>query len=68
MSSLTETLYRTNRSILEVCNELDVEYDVEDLEDLARCDNCSIWYWEYELIPDTDGLNTCKFCDKHYGM
>lgn len=66
MSSLTDILYRTNRSIQDACLELNIEYNEEDLEDLARCDNCFIWYWGYELIPDVDNLNTCKFCDQYH--
>lgn len=68
MSKLTDLLYRTNTSILSACNELEIEYKEEDLEDLAACSNCGIWYWEYELIPDEDFLGTCKFCDNNYGL
>lgn len=68
MSALTDALYRTNRSIMDVCHELGIDYNEEDLEDLSPCDNCSIWYWAYELMQDVDGLDTCKFCDTHYGM
>lgn len=67
MSILTEALYRTNKSIVTACDELGILYNEESLEDLAACDACGIWYHEYELIIDEDGLNTCKFCDYHYG-
>lgn len=68
MSILTDRLYRTNHSIPEVCEELGIEYTEELIEDCARCDACGIWYYEYELMLDTDGLNTCRWCDENYGM
>ena len=58
MSSL---LYRTNISIVAGCEEL-------GLEDLEQCTHCNIWYHGYELIPDLDDNNICKFCSTYYGM
>jgi len=68
MSSLSDLLYRTNTSIVTGCEELGVEFEAEDLEDLEQCTHCNIWYHGYELIPDLDDNNICKFCSTYYGM
>lgn len=72
MSILTDVLYRTNQSIANALLELDIhptEIELEELlEDLAQCSHCNIHYWDYELIPDLDGLPICKFCSSYYGM
>ena len=68
MSSLSDLLYRTNTSIVAGCEELGLEFEAEDLEDLEQCTHCNIWYHGYELIPDLDDNNICKFCSTYYGM
>ena len=68
MSALSDLLYRTNTSILVACQDLDIEYNPEDLEDLEQCTHCNIWYHSYELIPDLDDNNICKFCGSYYGL
>ena len=68
MSELSSFLYRTKISIPDACEELGIEYNKDDLEDLSSCTHCGIWYWEYELIPDLDENNICKFCSQYYGM
>lgn len=68
MNSLVDRLYRTNQSIGSVCEELDIVFSDDMLEDLERCTHCSIWWFSYELIPDLDDNNICKFCQSHYGM
>lgn len=64
---LADRLYRTNTSIKDACEELDIEFRQELLEDLETCTHCSIWYHSYQLIPDDDGNNICKFCEGYYG-
>lgn len=68
MSALTDKLYRTNRLIGDVCEELGIEFSDEELEDLEQCTHCNIWWYSYELIPDLDENNICRFCESHYGM
>lgn len=53
---------------MDACKELGIDYEEDLLEDLARCQTCNIWYYEYELMQDVDGYNTCRWCDHHYGM
>lgn len=67
MSELTSALYRTNTSVLSACADLGIEFEELDLEDLERCTHCSIWYKSYELTPDLDDNNICRFCETHYG-
>jgi len=64
---MIETLYRTNMSIQDACKLLGVEYDPEALEDLEQCSHCNIWWYSYELTPDLDDNNICKFCEITYG-
>lgn len=67
MSSLVDELYRTNKSVLEACRTLGIHFDVEDLEDLEQCSSCGIWWFSFELSPDLDEANICKFCEVRYG-
>lgn len=66
--ALIDLLYRTNRSIMDACEELGTEFDIEMLEDLEACTNCNVWWHSYELIPDLDDNNICKFCEGYYGL
>lgn len=65
--SLVKELYRTNTNPHVACKILGIEFDPEDLEDLEQCSHCSIWWYSYELIPDQDDNNICKFCESRYG-
>lgn len=64
--SLIEKLYRTNQSIQLACEELDVEFEEGMLGDLEPCTHCSVFWHSYELTPDEDGNNVCKFCETYY--
>lgn len=72
MTPLESALYKTRKTLLEVCREFDIEYTLEsvgfqkDLE-LDQCASCSIWLKQEELIPDLDGNEICKDCYKFYG-
>ena len=65
---LVNYLYRTNNSIIKACEDLNIEFSSDLLEDLEQCSQCSTWYYSYELIPDQDYNNICKFCVVHYGL
>jgi hypothetical protein len=65
---LVDVLYRTNRVVGDACEELGIEFSEELLEDLEQCTHCNIWWYSYELIPDLDENNICKFCCGHYGL
>jgi hypothetical protein len=67
VSLLTKHLYKTNKPIHRACKELDITFEEEDLEDLEQCSHCNIWYHGYELVPDLDDNNICKFCEGRYG-
>lgn len=66
--SLVDTLYRTNKTPHAACRELGIPFDREDLEDLEQCSSCGIWWHSYQLIPDLDDNNICKFCEDRYGL
>lgn len=54
-------------SIVDACRLLGIEFNPEDLEDLEQCSSCGIWWNSYELTPDLDDNNICKFCETNYG-
>lgn len=66
--ALIEELYRTNTSIMTACENLGIEFDIDLLEDLETCTNCGVWWHSYELLPDLDDNNICKFCEGYYGL
>lgn len=66
--ALVEELYRTNRSIRTACENLGIEFEADMLEDLEQCSHCNIWYHSFELLPDLDDNNICKFCESYYGL
>lgn len=65
--SLVSELYRTSKSVLAACKTLGISYESEDLEDLEQCSHCNIWWHSYELMPDLDDNNICRFCENTYG-
>lgn len=64
---LIKALYKKNTSVLEACKELGIEFEEEMLGDLERCTHCNIWYHSFELLPDQDDNDICKFCETHFG-
>lgn len=64
---VTERLYRTNTSLVQVCKELGISTDNVDLGDLETCTHCGVWWRSYELTPDLDDNNICRFCEGYYG-
>ncbi len=65
---IVKEIYRTNKLPHKVCSEMGIEFEEELLEDLEQCSHCNIWWHGYELIPDLDGNNICKFCEGYYGL
>ena len=64
---LVKRLYKTRKTLLEVCQELGLDIDSAEYYPLDQCSNCSIWFKFTELEPDLDGNPICKVCDKLYG-
>jgi hypothetical protein len=54
-------------SVVDACRLLGVEFEDIELEDLEQCSSCGIWWYSYELTPDLDDNNICKFCETSYG-
>jgi hypothetical protein len=65
--ALIKELYRTNTSVMDACETLGIEFEVEMLGDLEACTNCGVWWYSYELTPDLDDNNICRFCEGYYG-
>lgn len=66
MSLVTE-LYRTNKTVIAACKTLGTSFEEDDLEDLEQCAHCNTWWHSFELMPDLDDNNICKFCERTYG-
>jgi hypothetical protein len=70
VDKLAAALYRTNHSIERGCEEagiLSKLFDDNMLEDLYQCTHCNVWWHDYELTPDDDDNEICKFCVNYYG-
>jgi hypothetical protein len=57
-------LFKSRKSLLEVCSELG--YNISDVEiELKQCSCCDIWL--KNLKKDLDGLDICVYCLDAYG-
>lgn len=63
-----DSLYRTRKTLKEVCEEYGIEYDPNmNTYPLAQCASCSIWH-NYDKMPvDLDGNKICYTCLDTYG-
>lgn len=68
MNELEKTLYRSRKSVLEACAEIDIKYppDVE-ISALRECTSCGIWLKTGQMKKDADDLDICKDCLDVYG-
>lgn len=67
MLEIEKTLYKTRKSLLDVCSEFDVEYIDSGEISLKQCNSCGIWLKPQQLLPDLDGLDICNDCLTYYG-
>jgi len=65
VNDVENLLINTRKSILEVCDELMVEYHSEIEIRLKQCNCCGIWQRNMKL--DLDGLDICTYCLDAYG-
>lgn len=60
-------LYKTRKTVLEVCREFDIEY-TDSLEiSLSQCSSCGIWLKPNQFKKDLDNLDICQDCLDYYG-
>lgn len=65
-NNLIDKLYRTNHSIALACEQMGVEFNEEMMGDLEACTHCGVYWHSFELSPDEDDNNICKFCETFY--
>ena len=65
-NKLIDKIYRTNQSIALACEQIGVEFSEEMMGDLEACTHCGVYWHSFELSPDTDDNNVCKFCETYY--
>jgi hypothetical protein len=65
---LAKKLKNTRKSLWEVCEELQIDYDGVDHTrlDIDQCTHCSLW--TDRLIPDLDDNLICYYCKDLEGM
>jgi hypothetical protein len=73
MNELDRALYKTRKTLLDVCRDLGLEYVLDSRESqtgltLDQCNSCGIWLRPAQLIPDQDGLPICRDCLNTYGL
>ena len=68
MNSLEKELYRTRKTLFQVCQELGLDLDEALTPDIQECSNCSQWLLHRELKPDLDKYPVCKNCMIWYGF
>ncbi len=63
-------LLGTRRNINDVCEELGIDLDPEDLHNLMaiQCTHCSTWVRSHHVIEDLDYNPICKYCADLIGL
>ena len=65
MNLLERTLYKTRKTVLEACREIDVQYPPEDDIGLESCSCCGVWL--ISMKRDLDSSPICDICLDTYG-
>ena len=63
-------LLGTRRNIADVCKDLGMALDMEDLHNLMaiQCTHCSTWVKSFNVIEDLDSNPICKYCADLIGL
>jgi hypothetical protein len=67
LNEVERALYKSRKSLLEVCREFDVEYTLDSEISLGQCASCGIWLRFSQFRKDLDGLDICNECYTFYG-
>lgn len=68
MNQLEVGLFKTRKTIRQVCEELELDFDSSYVLNLAECSDCGIWLKQSQLIPDLDKNPICPDCLRFNGM
>jgi hypothetical protein len=67
---LAKYLTKTRKSLIDACNELDIDIDYIDdtllQEKIDQCSHCNIW--SRQLIADLDDNLVCPLCAQLAGL
>jgi hypothetical protein len=66
--TLQKILYKKVMSPVKASQNLGLVFEIEMLGDLETCSDCNTWYHSYEMIPDLDGNNICRYCETYIGL
>lgn len=63
--NISSVLLKTRLNILDVCDDLKINFETIDLTKLgvAQCISCDIWETHKNCVTGEDGITTCLFCD-----
>lgn len=67
MNKIEKSLYRTRKTLGQVCKELGIDIEDVTICDIDTCSSCSIWEKMFSLKEDLDGNLICKYCYDTYG-
>lgn len=67
MNEVEKSLFRTRKTLRQVCSELNIDIDEADVYELDQCSSCSIWLKYIQLKTDADDNLICKQCWDAYG-
>lgn len=67
MNDLEVGLYRSHKTIREVCRELNLDFEEVYVNNLSECTDCGIWLKHRELQPDLDDNPICSHCMRFNG-
>lgn len=67
---LVNNLHKTQKNLLQVCQELGLDISEVNLDKLTKqidqCTHCGIW--SKHLVPDLDSNPICSYCVKLIGL
>lgn len=68
MNELEKGLYRSHKTIREVCRELDLDFEEVFVDKLGECSDCGVWLKHSEFVLDLDENPICEHCFRFNGM
>lgn len=68
MTPVANALYKTKRTLKEVCGEFGIPLSECGFDPLETCSNCDIWYKKKEMLLDLDSNLICRVCFKFFGL
>lgn len=66
MNAIELALFKSRKSVLEVCTDLMIEYSSEIEIQLKQCNSCGVWL--KTMKRDLDGSDICTYCLDAYGV